>query len=141
MNEDRRKILGMLADSKITADEAERLIAALDRPSPSAGPSPGAAAPQYLRVQVEKPERGDREGKSVNIRVPLSLMRAGMRLPGFLPPKARDALTAAMARKGVDVDLDKLKGENIEAFIAALGDASIDIDADDGRARVKVSCE
>ncbi|MDT5027597.1 MAG: hypothetical protein QOE61_4023, partial [Micromonosporaceae bacterium] len=31
MNEQRRQILQMLADGKITADEAERLIAAVER--------------------------------------------------------------------------------------------------------------
>ena len=34
MNEDRKRILGLLAEGKITADEAERLIAALERRTP-----------------------------------------------------------------------------------------------------------
>ena len=35
MNEDRKRILGMLADGKITADEAERLLDALGARAPT----------------------------------------------------------------------------------------------------------
>ena len=58
MNENRRKILEMLAMGKITADEADRLLAALEKgptdAGPMAGPPPGPRSkPQFLRVQVE----------------------------------------------------------------------------------------
>ena len=65
MNENRRQILEMLAAGKITADEAERLLAALEPASTTAGPDYGStgsngakAAPtgtraKYLRVLVE----------------------------------------------------------------------------------------
>ena len=42
MNENRKKILNMLAQGQITADEAERLIAALENEAPPAG-APGAS--------------------------------------------------------------------------------------------------
>ncbi len=45
MNENRRQILEMLAAGKITADEAERLIAALEGP-PAAGNGSGGEAAQ-----------------------------------------------------------------------------------------------
>ena len=44
MNENRRKILEMLAAGQITADEAERLLAALEKgqtDSAASGPAPG----------------------------------------------------------------------------------------------------
>src|SRR5579859_1304103 len=70
MNENRRQILEMLAAGKITADEAERLMAALDPEgaaasaggSSSSGNGTGAksggtkANPKYLRVLVEADE-------------------------------------------------------------------------------------
>ena len=40
MNDNRRQILDMLAQGKITADEAERLIAALERQRSGAAPPP-----------------------------------------------------------------------------------------------------
>ena len=48
MNPDRRSVLQMLADGKINADEAERLLSALDRngtPAPAATPAIGGNGP------------------------------------------------------------------------------------------------
>ena len=142
MNDGRLKILNMLAAGKITAAEAERLLDALDGgPSSLARPTSSGSGPRYLRVQIEK-ERGDeREPKQVNVRVPLSLLRAGVRLQSLLPAKARGSLGAALAENGVDIDLDRLKGGQLDALIEGLTRNAIDIDADDGRARVRVSCE
>jgi hypothetical protein len=64
-----------------------------------------------------------------------------VRLPGLMSPKTRAALSAALADKGVDIDLDKLKGDNIESLIDTLTHTSIDMESDDGRSRVKVGCE
>jgi hypothetical protein len=148
MSDDRRKILDMLAAGRLTADEADRLLSALDRrgagPARAVAPDEGRPAgpmPKYLRVQVSK-LRGDADdAKNVNIRVPLQLLRAGVKLPGLLPPKARDELNAAMREKGVAFDFNQLRPDNIDAFIAALTQSSIDIDAHDGRSRVRISCE
>jgi hypothetical protein len=59
MNENRRQILEMLAAGKVTADEAERLIAALeDSPTPTNGvraenvPTQVRVKAKYLRVLV-----------------------------------------------------------------------------------------
>jgi hypothetical protein len=57
MNENRRKILEMLSTGQITADEAERLIAALDKDQQAASPANGSqerskAKPKYVRVLV-----------------------------------------------------------------------------------------
>jgi hypothetical protein len=55
MNEDRRKILEMLATGKITADEADRLLAAMERGPADSGaadapPSSPPHKPQFPRV-------------------------------------------------------------------------------------------
>jgi hypothetical protein len=147
MSDDRRKILDMLAQGRLTADEAERLLGALDSRAATIGPvpiaelpRPGGATPRYLRVQVSKPRNGG-EDKNVNIRVPLQLLKAGVKLQGLLPPKARDELNAAMQHKGVGFDFNQLRPDNLDDFIAALSQSSIDIDVDDGRSRVRISCE
>jgi len=85
MSEDRRSILTMLAEGKITADEADRLLSALERGAP--GVQPGAALappdhnrpqPKYLRVTVDSDEEHGGPTK-VNVRVPMQLLRAGVR--------------------------------------------------------------
>ena len=140
MSENRRQILQMLSEGKITADEAERLIAAVEKES--AGASPGAAAPRteklkYLRVVVDST---DHDGPTkVNVRVPMQLLRAGVRLTNFISPAARERINSAMKSKGVDFDFNQLKPENLEALIEQLNDFTVDIDHDD--AKVRVFCE
>jgi len=148
MSDDRRKILDMLASGRLTADEADRLLAALDRRGTGSAAAAAAervrpigSAPKYLRVQVSKLRGDGDEGKNVNIRVPLQLLRAGVKLPGLLPPKARDELNAAMREKGMGFDFNQLRSDNLDAFIAALAETGMDIDVHDGRSRVRVSCE
>jgi hypothetical protein len=58
-----------------------------------------------------------------------------------MPAKARASLSAALAEKGMEVDLDKLKAESLEALIDTLTHTSIDLESDDGRSRVRVGCE
>ena len=54
MNEQRRQILEMLAEGKITAAEADSLIAALEREQPTqVRPAAGGPRPKYLRVLTE----------------------------------------------------------------------------------------
>lgn len=142
MSEDRMKILNLLAAGRITTDEAERLLDALGgSPKLEARPTANGEGPKFLRVQVEKGRVEDRDAKHINVRVPLSLLRAGVRLQGILPAKARSQINAALAEKGVDLDLDSLKSGQLETLIEGLAQTSIDLDADDGKSRIKVSCE
>lgn len=145
MSEDRRSILQMLAEGKVTADEAERLIAALERPSatalPGSGPAPAGhnkAPPKYLRVAVDT-EEGHGGPTKVNVRVPMQLLRAGVRLSSIIPPHARDKVNAAMARNGVDFDINALKPENLEELIEQLNDLTVDVDQE--RTKVRIFCE
>jgi hypothetical protein len=140
MNEDRKRILTMLAEGKITADEAERLLDAMGRrPEPGGGPLSGSNhAPKYFRVQVDSNDASDGQTK-VNIRIPMQLLRAGVRLSALIPPKARAEVNTAMAREGIPFDINQLKPENLEALIEHLSDFSVDVDNED--AKVRVYCE
>ncbi|MDA2810330.1 hypothetical protein O4J56_06735 [Nocardiopsis sp. RSe5-2] len=131
MSEERRQILEMVAEQKIGADEAERLIAALDDGRP-------AARPKYLRVLVDASDGG--EGNSrINVRVPLELLRAGVRLAALVPPHALARANAELDRAGVPIDLTELKPQDLEALIDHLGDVTVDVDDPD--AKVQVYCE
>jgi hypothetical protein len=145
MNADRRSILDMLAEGKITADEAERLLLAMDR----SGPASAAAAepraghngqPKYLRVAVDTDEPGDDGGPTkVNIRVPMALLRAGVRLTSLIPPQARDKVNAELAKNGMAFDINQLKPENLEDLIDHLSDLSVDVDQE--KTKVRIFCE
>ena len=144
MNEHRRQILEMLSTGKITADEAERLIAALEREPAAAGGRDVSAktAPKYLRVIVDADESGDGETLTkVNIRVPLLLLRAGVRLTGLIPQEARERVNAALREQGVAFDMNQLKPDNLEELIEQLNDLTVDVDHANGVAKVRVFCE
>src|SRR5262249_39384979 len=134
MSQHRREILDMLSAGKITADEAERLLAALDRERPDPDDSQSQKRPKYMRVAVEN----DADTK-VNIRVPMQLLRAGVRLASLIPPQARERVDEAMREKGVTIDLAQIKPENLEDLTDKLGDMPVDVDNED--VRVRVFCE
>jgi hypothetical protein len=144
MNNDRRSVLQMLADGKINADEAERLLGAME----GGGPAPRAIEgvttghnkppPKYLRVSVDANEPGEGPTK-VNIRVPMALLRAGVRLTSLIPPAARDQVNAELAKNGMPFDISQLKPENLDELISHLDDFTVDVDAKD--AKVRVYCE
>jgi hypothetical protein len=141
MNEDRKRVLAMLADGKITADEAERLLDAMGQPASSqlsGAPATGSnSAPKYFRVEVNANEPGG--PAKVNVRIPMQLLRAGVRLSALIPPRARDEVNAAMAREGIPFDINQLKPENLDDLIEHLGDFNVDVDS--GDAKVRVYCE
>lgn len=145
MTEDRKRVLNMLAEGKISASEADALLDAVSAPvraevvhstsvSSAARPTSG---PKYLRVLVE----GSEEGKpsKVNVRVPFDLIRAGMRLAALIPVVAYEPVNRALKENGLDMDISKIKPENLEDLVAHLQELQVDVD--DGTEKVRVFCE
>jgi hypothetical protein len=139
MNDDRRQILQMLADGKINADEAERLIDALEKGTAAQEPALGAGAAKgkYLRVCVDTIEHGEGLTK-VNIRVPMQLLRAGVRLSSLIPAEARAEVNSAMRKQGLAFDINQLKPENLEELLDQLDDLTVDVDQDRTKVRIYV---
>jgi SHOCT-like protein len=156
MSDDTRRILDLLAQGKITVDDAHRLIAAVAAPytppaaasaasqssrvSQSSGVNGDAAPkPRYLKIAVHKPANDHRSDQDVNIRVPIAIMRGGMRLAAIIPGFAGEQMQARLREKGIDLDLSKLDPAAIEAMLKDLGEMNIDIDS--GKAQVRITCE
>jgi hypothetical protein len=143
VNQQRRDILQMLSEGKITAEEAERLLAALEQDQPGpvrAGGDPVVkGAPKYLRVVVDLAENNPDGPGRVNVRVPLQLLRAGVRLTSLIPPRALDQASDELRRSGVPFDLSQLKPEDLEALVEHLHDMTVEVDQPD--VKVHVYCE
>lgn len=146
MAESRKRILEMLAEKKITVDEAERLLAAIGSgegtEDKSSDKAPDRKLPyKYLRVEVQPGSKGEggHDANKVNIRVPMNLIRAGMKLTSLIPSQAADKVNEALKEKGIDFDMRNLKAEDIEELIEALGD--LEVDVQDGREKVHVYVE
>ena len=144
MNEERRRILEMLSTGKITTEEADRLLAALgsQQISGSVASSESAvkAPPKYLRVMVEdNSDRSDGGRTQVNIRVPMQLLRAGVKLAGLIPAQAAVRVNEALHEQGIQFDLSQLKPENLEELVNHLSELTVDVDERD--TKVRVFCE
>ena len=150
MSENQKKILEMLANKKISVDEAYRLLNALktETGAPEGGGGVGMTAkpkPKYLRVCVA-PRRGhkheghehdeeheceghehDEDVELVNVRVPMALIRSGMKFTSLLPSGARDKVNDALHEKGINLDMRNMKPEDLEEIIEALSDLEIKV--------------
>ena len=136
MNDNRRQILDMLAQGKINSDEAERLITALERSDLPTPRDTGTA--KYLRVLVDANDPLDGPTK-VNVRVPMQLLRAGVRLTGIIPASARAQVNDALRKEGIPFDINNITPQNLEEMIEHLRDLSVDVDNE--HAKVRVFCE
>jgi hypothetical protein len=121
--EERMKILKMINDGKITAEEGSKLLKALssgeDKPKTSAR---GGKGGQWLRVRVTDMASGSTK---VNVNLPLKLLDAGLNIASQFAPEMDDdqmldaikvALTEDMRGKIVDV-IDEEDREHVEIFI------------------------
>jgi len=138
MNEERKRILEMLAEGKINADEAERLLSALSRETETGSNiTEKVWGHKYLRVVVE-PAPGSASTEKVNIRVPLKLIRAGLKLAAFIPKDAQVKVNEALHEKGIDTDFSKIKPEDLEDLLGQLDDLTVDVE---GKEKIRVFCE
>lgn len=144
MSVDRKRILGMLAEGKITADEAESLLDALsssaeepnaDLPAPASdwptGPS-ATGTPKFMYVKVTGKDK-------VDVKVPLGLLRAGLKLTSLIPPQAMDQINESMGEAGMSIDFNNLKPEDIEELITNLREMEVNVQSADGD-NVRVFC-
>lgn len=143
MSEDRSRILNMLAEGKINAEEAERLLDALDTRAPSGSAEPAIkgdptpliqALPKYLYVKIE----GDK-GENVDVKVPLALVRAGLKLTSLIPPQAIDQINEEMSQHGMSIDFNNMKPGDIEELVDALREMEVNVTGDKGEV-VRVYC-
>ncbi len=144
MSEERKKILEMLAAGTINADEAERLLEKLGKLDQSSESHVRSEVGEdvarvdevsfggrlkFLRILVD-----EKSGDKVNIRVPLGLLRTGLKLTTMVPESA----SAKLSESGID--LSHLAGLEGEALIEELRDLKVDVDSDDGDT-VRIFCE
>lgn len=116
-NEDRRRILDMLAAGSISVDDAANLLKALgggQPAAPAALPAPkrtGGGQARLLRILIDDSDLDSPGGAKVRVNVPIALARFATR---FLPKEA----SSELQEQGID----------LEEILASMGD-----DLPDGR--------
>ena len=147
MTEERRQILEMLATGKINADEADRLIGALGGSSATATATTTATAvqakplPKFVRIMVDTKDGRHAKPVHVNVRVPVALLRAGVRFGSLIPIQAQEKMNAEFRKNGLDFDIRQIKPENINELIDQLKDLSIDVDQEDDDTKIRIFTE
>ncbi|MEE8397455.1 MAG: hypothetical protein V3S89_00535 [Desulfobacterales bacterium] len=141
MSEERKRILDMVASGKITASEAEALLDAVALAQEKSGSS-GALVqdqkkgiPKFFRVTVDS-----KDGDNVDIRIPLSLLKAGIRFSSLMPPAVADKVNDHLSEKGINIDLNNIKKEDIDEILLSLSEMAINVDSGDGD-KIRVFCE
>ena len=137
MTDERKKILEMLSEGKITADEAGRLLSAVSNDNGSYSVNTGNKEPKYLRIMVE-PGPESKSPDKVNIRVPLKLIRAGLKLAALIPKSAQTQVNDALHEKGIEMDFSQIKPEDLENIVKQLDDLTVDVE---GKESVRIFCE
>lgn len=120
--EERMKILRMIEDEKITAEEGAKLLSLLGSSQKTrTSARHRAAAPRWLKVRVTDVKTGR---SKASVQIPLSLVDAGMKIGAHFAPEIDgvemdnviDALKSGMTGKIIDV-IDEEDGEHVEIFI------------------------
>jgi hypothetical protein len=121
--EERLKILNMIREGKITAEEGAKLLAALSASGKTARKpvAKSPAGPRWFRVRVTDLVTGKAK-TSVNI--PIGLMEWGLQIGAQFAPEVgeinlerlHEMLNSGMEGKVIDV-IDEEDGEHVEIFI------------------------
>jgi len=123
-SEERLKILQMIQEDKISAEDGAKLLEALNKggrgpglPFPPRSPG-GSGESRYLRVRVTNMDSGKAK---VSVNLPLSLVDAGMSIASSFAPNIAnadivEAISSGMTGKVIDV-VDEEDREHVEIFI------------------------
>lgn len=143
MSDNQKRILQMLAEGKISVEEATRLLSLVDKDTGATGSNTSASGepkplPKYLYVRVE-PKEGvkNAEHGRVNVRIPVGLIRAGMKLKALIPQQAAEDMNRAMKEKGFNFDIRDIKDADLQELITALCDTEISVDSADAEVQIR----
>ncbi len=119
-NEERMRILKMIDEGKITAEEGAKLLQALSESRKSSPPQAAVSksGARWLRVRVTDTETGK---PKATVNLPLGLVDAGINIASKYAPDVAfdeliDAIHAGAEGKIIDV-IDEEDGEHVEIFI------------------------
>ena len=133
MSEDTRRVLELLSQGKVNVQEAEQLLHAL---ASGEAADEKKSEPRFFRILVSKPPRDGKKAENVNIKVPMTVVRGGLRLGALVPGLL--AQKKVQLGNGTELDLSKVTYSDLEAMIKDIGEITVDVD---GNAQVRIRTE
>jgi hypothetical protein len=127
----------MVAAGKLSAEDADELLDALkpkNAPADHTAVATAQPAPRFMYVKVVS-----KDSDNVDVKIPLSLVRAGMRFTSLIPPMAMAHINDSMSKHGMNFDLNSIKAEDIDALIGSLTEMEVNVNSKDGD-NVRVYC-
>ena len=121
-SEERMKILKMIEEGKLSAEEGTKLLSALSDRRMTAPPRPpGSGSPRWLRIRVTDVRTGR---SKASVQIPLALVDAGMKIGAHFAPEVEgvdmsnvmEALRSGVTGKIIDVT-DEEDGEHVEIYV------------------------
>lgn len=125
-SEERMKILKMIEEGKLSAEEGTKLLAALSEKRMPTAPRPpgmpgGPGGPRWLRIRVTDVRTGR---SKASVQIPLALVDAGMKIGAHFAPEVQgvdmsnvmEALRSGVTGKIIDVT-DEEDGEHVEIYV------------------------
>jgi hypothetical protein len=134
MSDETRKVLEMLSNGKISVQEAEQLLQAV---AAEGHTDEKKGEPRYFRILINKAAREGKKAENVNIRVPMTVVRGGLRLGAFFPGML--GKKKIQLDNGTELDLSKIHYTDLEAMIKDIGELTVEMDG--GDAQVRIRCE
>lgn len=136
MSDETKRVLEMVAAGKITVDEGERLLGALGAGQP-APPPPEAERPVPRFLKMEAGAIGkDGKDEGFRMRVPLDLIRAGIKMRALIPETKRDRINEELREKGIEGDIFEMSDDQIDTLIHSLGELEMEGGDGDGGFRL-----
>ena len=125
-SEERMKILKMIEEGKLSAEEGTKLLAALSSSRVPGPPRPAGmpgmpGGPRWLRIRVTDVRTGR---SKASVQIPLALVDAGMKIGAHFAPEVEgvnmsnvmEALRSGVTGKIIDVT-DEEDGEHVEIYV------------------------
>jgi len=123
LQEERLQVLKMLEDGQISADEAAKLLAAIETGSQktkrSPNTSPAGGSVRWLRVRVEDGPR-----TKVNVNLPIGLVNVGLKLGSKFVPEMEG------------LDMEEIRAEIDEAIQSGAQGKIVEIEDEETRVEV-----
>lgn len=142
MSDETRRVLDMVAAGTITAEEGQRLLAALDSAPPALPPAQTARpAPRFLKVEAGGVGKDGKDGKDegFRMRIPLDLLRAGIKIRALIPEARRDRINERLREKGIEDDIFEMSDAQLDSLIHTLGE--LELEAADSNGSVRLYLE